>query len=83
MTTVNTTPTPAAAPTGTSPTISQQQRIENALSLALWHIRQDEQPGNIHRATCRAVRAATLLKQACTEAVQLPADLLAAIQGRA
>lgn len=48
--------------------IARQAAIENALSMALHHIRMSESPGNIHTATVRAVRAAAMLKQACTEA---------------
>ncbi len=53
-----TTPTP-----GNPSLLARQQTIENALSAALWHTRH----GDIHAATGRAVRAATQLKQACTE----------------
>lgn len=69
--------------TSTHDGIGRQQAIENALSLALWHIRQDYAPGHIHQATVKAVRAASMLKQCCTEANPLPIDFLAAIQGRA
>ena len=48
--------------------IARQQAIENALSTALYYIRQNERPGNIHAATVKAVRAAAMLKQACAEA---------------
>jgi hypothetical protein len=47
--------------------IERQQAIENALSLALYYIRQNESPRNIHAATVKAVRAASMLKQACVE----------------
>lgn len=47
--------------------VARQQAIENALSLALYHIRQNEKPGSIHAATVKAVRAASMLKQACAE----------------
>jgi len=71
MTTVNTIPTPKAAPLGnmpaTTPGISRQQAIENALCMALYYIRDSERPGNIHAATVKAVRAAAMLKQACTD----------------
>jgi hypothetical protein len=60
MTTVNTPTTPTP---GNTSTLARQQTIENALSAALWHIRH----GDIHAATGRAIRAATQLKQACTE----------------
>lgn len=47
--------------------LARQQAIENALSTALWHIRKDSSPASIQRATGRAMRAASMLKQACTE----------------
>jgi hypothetical protein len=46
------------------PTIARQAAIENALSMALHHVRGD-QPGNLHAATAKANRAFSLLKQAC------------------
>lgn len=49
-------------------TVARQQAIENALSLALFYIRQNETPRNIHAATVKAVRAAAMLKQACAVA---------------
>ena len=60
MTTVNITPTPK---TGNPALIDRQQAIENALSMALFHIRH----GEIHSATGRASRAVSMLKQACAE----------------
>jgi len=63
MTTVTTT-TPTM---GITSPIARQQAIENALSLALWHIRQDVAPKHIHAATVKAVRAAAMLKHACAE----------------
>ena len=60
MTNVNRTPTPNAAPA--SPT-ARQQAIENALSMALFHIRK----GDTHQAVAKSIRAASMLKQACTE----------------
>ncbi len=47
--------------------IERHQAIENALSTALYYIRQNERPDNIHAATVKAVRAAAMLKQACHE----------------
>lgn len=73
MTTVNTTTTPNAAPTGDTPTtspiiqIARHQAIENALSMALYHVRRSGGQQGIQAATSRAVRAASMLKQACTE----------------
>jgi hypothetical protein len=60
MTTVNTHPTPT--PGNPSP-LTRQQAIETALSDALHLVRN----GEIHSATGRAIRAASLLKQACAE----------------
>ena len=53
--------------TSTPDIIARQQAIENALCTALFYIRQNERPGNIHAATVKAVRAAAMLKQACAE----------------
>lgn len=60
MTKVNTTTTPK---TGNPSPFDRQQAIENALSMALYHARH----GDIHNATGRAIRAASMLKQACAE----------------
>ena len=60
MTTVNTPTTPKA---GNPSSLARQQAIEDALSLALYHVRN----GDIHAATGRAIRAASMLKQACAE----------------
>ena len=96
MTKVNTTPTPKAAFTGTTPTtntlmarmlhartvrrlhppkvapkadftVARQQAIENALSMALHHIRTTDTQQGIQAATGKAIRAVAMLKQACTE----------------
>lgn len=48
-------------------TISRQQAIENALSMALYHVRHGDTAQAIHTATAKAIRAASMLKQACTE----------------
>lgn len=56
-----------AFPTVKPDGIARQQAIENALCLALYYIRENESPQNIHAATVRAVRAASMLKQACAE----------------
>ena len=61
MTTVNTTPTPKM---GNPSPLTRQQAIESALSGALHHARS----GDLHSATGRAMRAASMLKQACSEA---------------
>ena len=47
--------------------IARQQAIENALSTALWHVRNGTGPLSIQAATGRAIRAASMLKQACAE----------------
>ena len=60
MTKVNTHPTPAL---GNPSHLARQQAIENALSMALYHARH----GDIQSATGRAIRAASMLKQACAE----------------
>ena len=60
MTTVNTHPTLKTCNTSS---LARQQAIENALSMALYHARH----GEIHAATGRAIRAASMLKQACSE----------------
>ena len=65
MTHVNTPTTPNAAPLGTTPTssIARQQAIENALSLALFHIRK----GDTQKAVAKSIRATSLLKQSCSD----------------
>ena len=65
MTNVNTSTTPNAAPLGITPTSStaRQQAIENALSLALFHIRK----GDTHQAVAKSIRATSLLKQSCSD----------------
>lgn len=60
MITVNATSTPR---TGNAYLLTRQQAIENALSMALYHARC----GDIHTSTGRAIRATSLLKQACAE----------------
>jgi hypothetical protein len=42
--------------------------IENALSAALWHMRHGTGTQAMQAATGRAIRAASMLKQACSEA---------------
>ena len=66
MTKVNPTSTPK---TGTTSPIARQQAIENALSTALYFIRKAKHPSDLQAATLRAVRAASMLKQACAESV--------------
>lgn len=47
---------------------ARQAAIENALSMALWHVRHGSGAQAMQAATGRAIRAASMLKQACTEA---------------
>ena len=54
-------------PTTTSPALERQQAIENALNMALHYIRTADTQQAIQAATSKAIRAATLLKQACAE----------------
>ena len=61
MTTVNT------ATTSTPDTIARQQAIENALTTALYFIRLPLTESGLKAATGRAIRAASMLKQACAE----------------
>ena len=64
MTTVNTHPTPAP---GTPSRLARQQAIENALTTALYFIRLPSTESGLKAATGRAIRAASMLKQACAE----------------
>ena len=64
MTTVNTTITPTL---GNPSPLTRQQAIENALSMALFHIRHGDGLKGIYAATAKAIRAASMLKQACAE----------------
>ena len=60
MTNVNRTTTPK---TGNTSPLIRQQAIENALSMALFHVRK----GDTHRAVAKSIRAASMLEQACAE----------------
>ena len=62
MTTVNTILTPK---TGNTSPLIRQQAIEAALSDALHLVRTTGTRHGIHAATGRAIRAASMLKQAC------------------
>lgn len=62
----------ALAPPKVDP-LARQQAIENALSAALWHVRHGSSTHGIQAATGRAIRAAAMLKQACTELSGVPA----------
>ena len=45
--------------------VERQQAIENALSMALYHIRRGSDLDAMRNATAKAIRAASMLKQAC------------------
>jgi len=47
--------------------LARQQAIENALSTALHPVRTSETTEALQRATGRAIRAASMLKQSCAE----------------
>ena len=64
MTKVTTPTTPA---TGTPSPLARQQAIENALTTALYFIRLPHTESGLKAATGRAIRAASMLKQACAE----------------
>ena len=73
MTTVNTTPTPKAAPLGITPgtfpgSVDRQIAIETALADALHFIRLPYSARTLNAATARTRRALAMLKQACVEA---------------
>lgn len=53
--------------TAPTPSIARQQAIENALSMALYHVRHGDTLQAIRTATAKAIRAASLLKQTCTD----------------
>ena len=65
MTTVNTIST---LKTGNTSLLIRQQAIENALSMALHLIRLPSTESGLKAALGRAIRAASMLKQACVEA---------------
>ena len=53
--------------TGNPSHLARQQAIENALSTALYFIRLPNTESGLKAATGRAIRAASMLKQACAE----------------
>ena len=61
---------PSTPTLGTTSPLARQQAIENALSAALYFIRAKASPRNLQAATGRAMRAASMLKQACTESTK-------------
>ena len=64
MTKVNTPTTPE---TGNTSPLARHQAIENALSMALFHIRKGDTQRDIHAAMAKANRATSLLKQSCSD----------------
>ena len=67
-----TTATPIAAFQGNTPAksttaISRHQAIENALSMALFHIRKGDTRQDIQAAMSKSIRATSLLKQSCSD----------------
>lgn len=56
---------PTEATVATMP-VQRQAAIENALSMALWHVRQSKNT-SIQAATAKAIRAVSMLKQACAD----------------
>lgn len=67
MTKVNTPTTCNTDNTTDGAIIARHAAIENALTTALFHIRQPYSTKALQAATGRAIRAASMLKQACTE----------------
>ena len=65
MTKVNTPTKPA---TGSPSPLARQQAIENALSMALFHIRHGDARHGLYAATAKATRAVSMLKHACLDA---------------
>lgn len=61
---VNTHPTPKK---GNPSPLTRQHAIESALSDALHLVRTTDTQHGVQAATGRAIRAASLLKQACTD----------------
>ena len=47
--------------------LTRQQEIENALSMALYHVRHCDSLHGLQTATSKAIRATSMLKQACAE----------------
>ena len=59
--------TPTTPLTGTTSPLARQQAIENALSMALFHIRKGDSQQDIYSAMAKANRATSLLKQSCSD----------------
>ena len=58
---------PSLSALGNTSPLARQQEIENALSMALYHVRHCDNVNGLQAATGRAHRALTLLKHACAE----------------
>ena len=59
--------TPTTPLTGTTSPLARQQAIENALSMALFHIRKGDTRQDIQAAMSKSIRATSLLKQSCSD----------------
>ena len=59
--------TPITPETGNTSPLARHQAIENALSMALFHIRKGDTQRDIHAAMAKANRATSLLKQSCSD----------------
>ena len=57
----------AKRPSGQRDPLARQQAIENHLSAALYHVRHSTSTNELQSAVGRAIRAASLLKQACND----------------
>ena len=58
---------PSLSALGNTSPLARQQEIENALSMALYHVRHCDKVHGLQAATGRAHRALTLMKHACAE----------------
>lgn len=63
--------------------IQAQVTIENALSMALYLVRNQQSPHDLQEATAKAIRACTLLKRQCEQLNGTPQGLTASNVGRA
>ena len=57
----------AHKPTPQTDPLARQAAIENALSMALYLVRTSDSTAALQSATGRAIRAASMMKQACAE----------------
>ena len=58
--------TASPAPALQAHTVERQQAIENALAMALFYVRHGSDLDAMRNATAKAIRAASMLKQACS-----------------